>query len=272
MASHIALRFGSPKWLLATAIIAGTACVAAVGMPQTQTQPQSPARIEFDVASIKPIAPPYPRGGGPWTVNHGRFRAQTAQVRAVIGFAYDLMPVQVHGGPDWLDRELYAFDAESGSSDAGPVQLRAMLQTLLMDRFKLAVHRETQEQQVGVLVVGKSGLKMQEAKEERRNYINWTGPGQVEFTEINLLGLVNVLSGTLGIPVLDNTGLKGFYNFKLQFADPRFQRPQSVGQLPVDTRPDIFTAVQEQLGLELKTQKGPREILVIDHIERPSEN
>ena len=147
-----------------------------------------------------------------------------------------------------------------------------MVQTLLADRFKLVVHRESQETEVYTLVVGKKGSKMQEAKDGRKNYINWTGPGDVTFTECNVLGLINVLSGTLGSPVIDKTGLKGFYNFSLEFTDPRFLRPQSGGQLPADSNPDLLAAVQEQLGLKLEMQKNPVDILVIDHIEMPSPN
>ena len=83
--------------------------------PQAQPQDQPPPT--FDVASIKPVAPPYRSGGGPWTVNHGRFRAQTAAARWVIGWAYNLMPVQVHGGPDWIRQA--AVRVRRGGGEAG---------------------------------------------------------------------------------------------------------------------------------------------------------
>ena len=82
-----------------------------------------------------------------------------------------------------------------------------------------------------------------------------------------MLGLINVLSSLLGSPVLDDTGLKGSYNFSLEFTDPRDPRPREA-----NSRPDIFAAVQEQLGLNLEAKKGPVEVLIIDHFERPSEN
>jgi uncharacterized protein (TIGR03435 family) len=235
---------------------------------------QSPAnaRPEFGIASVKPVPLPPPSGGGPWTVDHGRFIAQTGYVRGVIGWAYDILASQVRGGPDWLDREPYDFEAKADNPNADENQIRAMIQTLLADRFKLAVHRQTQEAQVYTLVVGKNGSKMQEAKEGSKNYINWTGMGQVAFTECNMLGLINVLSGMLASPVLDKTGLEGLYNFKLEFTDPRFPPPKGGSQLSLESRPDIFTAVQEQLGLRLESTKGPVEFLVIDHVERPSGN
>jgi bla regulator protein blaR1 len=145
-----------------------------------------------------------------------------------------------------------------------------MLRTLLADRLKLVAHRETQELQAYTLVIGKNGSKMQEAKQGNKNYINWTGLGHVEFTECNMLGLINVLSGVLGSPVIDGTGLKGLYSFELEFADPRVL--QATGAPEGDARPTLFAAVQDQLGLKLESGKGPAEVLVIDHIERPSEN
>jgi len=236
---------------------------------------QSPAPQPFEVASVRLVAPPYPTGGGPWTVDHGRFGAQVAQVRAVIGWTYGVRgPTLVHGGPDWLDREPYDFEAKAGNPDANEDQIWAMVRTLLADRFKLAVHRETHEAQVYALVVGKSGSKMQET-EGQKNYINWMGPGQVVFSEADTSGLISILSSMLESPVLDKTGLKGFYNFKLEFTDPQLQKrlqSQNGGQLPLETRPDIFAALQEQLGLKLDGTKGPVEIVVIDHVERPSQN
>jgi uncharacterized protein (TIGR03435 family) len=221
---------------------------------------------QFEVASIKPVPPPFPPGGGPWIANHGRFRAEAAQVRGVIAMAYEVLPVQVKGGDYWIDREPYSFDARAENPDAGPDQIRAMVQTLLADRFKLAVRRETRQVDAYRLIVGKNGSKLKDANGGRSNYINWTGLGQVTFTEMtSLLPLSAILGSILDVPVLDETGLKGTYNYSLEFSDPR---------LPADlrSRPDLFTAVQEQLGLQLQQAKGPFAIIVIDHVERPSEN
>jgi len=138
-----------------------------------------------------------------------------------------------------------------------------MVQTLLAGRFKLAVRRETRQADVYNLVVGKNGSKLKDANGGRRNYLNWTGPGQVTFTEMtSLVALSAILGSILDAPVLDETGLKGTYNYSLEFSDPR---------LPADSRsrPDLFTAVQEQLGLQLQPVKRPIEIIVIDHVERP---
>jgi uncharacterized protein (TIGR03435 family) len=250
---------------------------AAIAVVATQINGQLPptamsAPPAFEVASIKPVAPPIPSGGGPWTVDHGRFIAQTGWVRAVIGWAYNVLPpVKVRGGPTWIDSDPYYFEAKAEDPNAGPEQISVMVQTLLVERFKLVVHRETQEERVYTLVVGKNGSKMQEAKDGRPAHIDFPGPGQVVCTEYSLVGLSYFLSNILQSPVLDNTRLKGFYNFSLEYADPRWGSVDHLAR-QLASRPDIFSAVQEQLGLKLEAKKGPVEILVVDHIERPSEN
>src|SRR5579863_1176002 len=87
--------------------------IGSVSSPQSPAQ--APAPLQFDVASVKPLGRPPGSGGGPWTVNHGRFKADAAWVRGVIGWAYGVMAVQVRGGPDWIDRERYDFLAKAGT-------------------------------------------------------------------------------------------------------------------------------------------------------------
>ena len=166
-------------------VVAATA--VAVGLLSAQAPEQ---KLSFEVASIKPLAPPYPSSAGPWTVDHGRFIAQVGWVRGVIGYAYNVLPaVKVHGGPAWIDTDRYSFQAKAEDPNAGPDQIRAMMQTMLVDRFKLVVHRETQQEQVYTLVVGKSGSKMQEAQDGRRAHVDSPGPGQIVCTECPLMAL-----------------------------------------------------------------------------------
>jgi len=131
------------------------------------------------------------------------------------------------------------------------------MQTLLADRFQLKVHCETKEMPVYALVVaGKGGSKLKQSAAGRTTQIV-TAKGCIE-------QLVTQLSGTLGQPVLDKTGLTGEYDYELEWA------PENAAA-EVDT-PGIFTALQEQLGLKLESQKAPVEVLAIDHAEKPSEN
>ena len=244
----------------------------AIATAQPPAPASAPPPLEFEVASVKLLGHPPGLGGGPWIVTHGRFQADAAWVRAVIAFAYSTMAAQVHGGPSWIDADRYDFVAKAESPDATTAQLRVMLQSLLADRFKLVVHRETKELSTYTLVVGKNGPKMQEAKDGEKTYGTWAGRGQIVCTRMNLRGLINILSGTLASPVLDKTGLTGFYDFKLAWTDPRFQKPGNDSQLPADARPDIFGAVQEQLGLKLEAKKGPVQVLIVDRAEKPSQN
>lgn len=201
-------------------------------------------------------------------MTHGRFRAENGWVRGMIAWANNVLPVQVKGGPDWIDGQLYFIDARAADPEASPEQIRQMLDTLLKDRFGLTVHREKQQGQLYTLTVGKNGHRLQDAGGGQRNYINFTGPGKVTFTENStLLGLVNILANTLGAPVVDQTGLTGSWNFSLEYTDPRDPRPRQA-----DSPPDLVTAVQEQLGLRLQSAEGPVEVVVVDRIDKPSAN
>jgi bla regulator protein blaR1 len=153
---------------------------------------------------------------------------------------------------------------------------------LFADRFQLIVHRETKEQQVYALVVGKSGSKIQptQGTGERQGMMRM-GRGQVDGQGISLDNLVHALSNQLGRPVVNRTGLNGNFDIKLQWTpDPGQstspfggQPPPGVEPPPSDPNgPSLFTAIQEQLGLRLESQKGPVEMIVIDRVERPTEN
>lgn len=236
-----------------------------------QSQPGT-APPAFEVASVKPTGRPPESGSTGWTVGHGSFTARAAWVRGLIAFAHGVHAAQVHGGPGWVDTEQYDVIAKAESRDANPDQIKAMLRTLLADRFKLVVHREAKEMPVYTLVVGKNGSKMQEAKEGEKTFANVVGPGHLVFTGMNMLGLVITLSNTLGNPIIDKTGLTGFYDFKLDWTNPLWQKPGKNSEQLNDSLPDLFGAVQDQLGLKLDAGKGPAEIVVIDRIERASEN
>jgi uncharacterized protein (TIGR03435 family) len=250
------------------------------GASQTRAQAPDPpqavagASPEFEVASVKPR--PFVPGGMKMTFRHGMLNVDIAALRQIIGAAYAIQRVRVQGGPSWLDTEQYVIAAKAGNADASWDQARTMLQTLLADRFKLAVHRETKELDVYSLVVGKGGSKLQEAKEDEKTDTTQgrTQSGvQMTFQKMPIGGLVNAVANILGSPVLDKTGLKGFYDFKLEWTPDGFRKPgtDTLAQ-PVDAAPDLIGALQEQLGLKLEKKKGPGEVLVVDHAERASEN
>ena len=177
---------------------------------------------------------------------------------------------------------------------AEPVR-QHMLQVLLVDRFKLAVHRETKELPIYSLVVAKGGSKLHEAKPgdtypngikgpdgrpvPRGSHFMRMGRGELTAQGIGMDDIAHLLTRQTGRTVVDNTGLKGNYDFTLHWTPdqiaPTPNGPGSGGpdsSTSSESGPSIFTAIQEQLGLKLESQKGPVEILVVDHVERPSEN
>jgi len=158
-------------------------------------------------------------------------------------------------------------------------QMEQRLQALLAERFHLSVHRETKEQPVYALVVGKTGSKLQPAKEGSPGKIQWRR-NQFTADGVQLQMLTPALASILGRPVIDKTGLTGNFDLTLEWApdpNPSFGNfgpaPGADAPPPGDPNgPSIFTAVQEQLGLRLESEKGPVEIVVIDRVEKPSEN
>lgn len=277
---------------------AGLLALAAVGL-WSQT-PKAP--LTFDVASIKPSAPGTPGvmiqmqpGGGA--------RMTNVSLRMLIAQAFDVRDFQISGGPGWMGSDRFDITAKTaGSADASSEppdprkltddqrktlqeQMRERLQGLLKDRFGLVSHRETRDAPVYALLVGKNGSKLKEAKEDEQFRGRMSlRPGGLSGTAVKLQFLSAVLSDRLGRPVLDKTGLTGNYDFDLTwtpttgegfgpFGPPGPPPPGFTPPPPPDPNgPSIFTAVQEQLGLRLESQKGPVEMVVIDMAEKPSEN
>jgi uncharacterized protein (TIGR03435 family) len=137
--------------------------------------------------------------------------------------------------------------------------MNAMLRTLLAERFKLAVHTETRDGAEYSLVAAKGGPRMKQADDSAPQASGW-GPTMLRGT-MSTARIADMLSTILGHPVLDHSGLSGLYNVDLKWA----RDDQMDG-------PSVFTAIQEQLGLKLETIRGPTQVLVIDHIEHPSQN
>ncbi len=203
----------------------------------------------------------------------------------------------VTGAPEWMNAERYDIEAKVAEADLAAWQnsttrnamLRAMLQTLLVERCKLAVHRETKEVSAYALVIGKNGPRLKAAESTdaqvilRKHPDGGTIPGGLGGAvlvanpvrgQFNLYGsstktLALLLTHFAGErPVIDKTGLTGSYDIELQMS----VRPDAAASDAPDMGPSVFTAVQEQLGLKLEPTRGTVETLVIDHFERPTEN
>jgi uncharacterized protein (TIGR03435 family) len=262
---------------------------------------QQEARPTFQVASIKLMTEPSSRiitrplpGGG--------LKTEKAPVKLLIIQAYRVQGFQVIGGPSWIDSDGYNIEAkpESPTDEKGTW---LMLQALLADRFALKVHRETRELPVYELTAAKNGIKVSPPKEGScvtEDVVVARAPtpgaslvGQCGFPLIGFSGtliagkitmadLAKGLASIMGRPVLDHTGFTGEFDVHLQFAPdpataglvvPPIMGGSGLAPVSSDSdRPSIFAALQEQLGLRLASTKGPVEVLVIDHVQRPSEN
>jgi uncharacterized protein (TIGR03435 family) len=177
-------------------------------------------------------------------------------------------------GPAWIESEKYDIAAKA-SETATQQELRAMLQALLAEKFKLTIRHKTAERPLYALVVGKGGPKLHEVQQEPARGFGVTQDGNILSYHMvtNMARLAEVLPGFLDEPLLDKTGLTGVYEFTLRVEmDPQFRIPE-VGQPfhGFGMTPSIFGAV-EALGLKLVSEKGPVDVLVVDHAERPSGN
>ena len=291
---------------------AAVAVVVFVSAPRPQAQgfsfgapagnvdaPNPDVPLSFEAASVKPSDPKAGPGMGIRRQPGGRFNTVNTPVRALITFAYQLQGYQLVGGPDWIGDTRYDIVAKM-EGDPPPVRpgtgadhLMLATRTLLADRFKLKVHRETRELDIYALMMakpgGKPGPKLKTAADNcspeaiaaRRGapppapgnapVCGIQGlPGRIRFGGYPLSLFAQMISNQVGRAVLDRTGLTGNWDFEMTYAAPPPNGPLPPGvELPPSDpdAPDLFTAVREQLGLKLEATKGPIEVLVIDSIE-----
>jgi uncharacterized protein (TIGR03435 family) len=270
---------------------------SSVVAPTTHDAPaQLPA---FEVASIKPTNPAMSGGGVHFTPDG--FSAQGATLQTLLGEAFGKEDEQIIGAPSWTSTDRFDIQAKVNASDVPKLkdimksdQRWQLVVQLLADRSNLKLHHETKELPVYALVIAKGGPKLKEAKpgETYPNGQAWPNGGaglmmmrrgKITGQGVAIAGLVTNLSELgLGRTIVDKTGLAGKYDFTLQWTPDTAPPPTAggaEGSQPVngaasqtDPGPSLFTALEEQLGLKLEPQKGPVDVIVIDHIERPSEN
>ena len=281
--------------------------------PAAQPVAQSAARPRFDVVSIKPCKPSatnaVPVAGG--DSSPGRLSIgcgvladtdhvgliQRAYNRYAGGQLTSTKVIPIEGGPDWIHSERFEIDAKAEGQPGVLMMEGPMMQTVLEDRFKLKIHRETRQGPVYELALGKGSPKLKplqdgscipavaggplpllpEGMHRCRNMVSPRGKVDIEG------GTLAMFAGLLGMvldrPVINKTGLASLVEIHLVFSpeDAGMPRPVTAeAGIPAAAKasdaPDIFRAIQEQLGLRLVPAKGPMDVLVIDHIERPSQN
>jgi uncharacterized protein (TIGR03435 family) len=215
---------------------------------------------KFDIASIKVnigasgTGYPEPAPGG------RRFIATGQYLVALLMFAYDVSPLQITGIPRNFPPARYDIEATC-DQPMTKEQLPHLLQSLLEERFHLSIHREVKEQPVYALTVAKGGSRLHKTKHESEPPGLRQAGHSFTFTNAPMANLIGVLSQVAGRKVLDKTGLSGQYDFTLSYAPDR--DGDGSDRLPAS----VFTAVREQLGLDLESQRSQLEFIVIDHIE-----
>lgn len=214
---------------------------------------------EFEAATIKPGDPEI--HGTMISTPPGRLVMKNITLREAVRTAYHLNQPELFGGPKWVDSEHYDIEGRADSRVPRD-QIMQMLQSLLADRFKVRVHRETRTLPVYALTIAKNGPKMAPASAPFGS--TSSGPRSVTAKGVTIDILVQLLTDLLMQPVLDRTRLTGVFDIKLDFAP--IEGPAD------DPAPSIFAAIQEQLGLKLEATKGPVEVLVIDSAEKPDAN
>jgi uncharacterized protein (TIGR03435 family) len=256
------------KALLATGVIA-LALVMCVCAQDT--------RPKFEVSSIKLNNSGSQNSSGDFGPH---LRATDWTLKSLVLLAYSIPEAQLRSGPDWIGT--LRFDLEAKTADGvhlhGPEDNLSLIRSLLEDRFQLKVHRETREGAVFNLVVGKNGSKLKETADNNapRSGGGRGGPDVAEMTGIgnSVQDLIGRLTSQVGRPIIDKTSLTGKFDFKITF-NPRTFNPRplvSADSSKPSAAPDIFTALQEQLGLKLESARGQVEVLVIDSVSKPTEN
>jgi uncharacterized protein (TIGR03435 family) len=265
---------------------------------------QPVARPEFEVASVKPgmSALKALPGGRIRLTAGGTLNVANLTLKELIAHAWAVREFQVSGGPAWADSARYDIGAKPDHS-AKWDEVMLMLQTLLVDRFQLATHRETKELPIYALVIarkdGKLGPGLTESKEGGCTKADPSKPfplpepgrpdarvcdtmrmsprGFVRAVSVPLDSLAHTLADLLGRTVIDDTGLAGRFDISLEWTPDNIQAMQLPPEVPKPPPSDappvsIFAAIQERLGIKLESRKGPVEVIVIDRAERPSEN
>lgn len=264
-------------------ILARTSPDAAWPIPEAPKPMAADANPNFEVATIKPSDPT--RRGKGFGFRGTHFRTINTNMNDLIAFAYGLHTKQIIGAPDWFGTELFDIDGVPDTPGQPSLhQMELMVQKLLADRCELKFHHEQKELSVYAVRLASSGPKMTKttAGPNDPQGFGFRGLGDLVVRNMNMSEFASWMqSGVMDKPVVDQTGLKDKYDFTLKWTpdDSQFAQfrtavtpaPKPAGDNP-DAPPSLYTAVQEQLGLKIEATKAPDDVIVIDHVEKPSAN
>jgi uncharacterized protein (TIGR03435 family) len=262
---------------------------------RAQTNPQK--KPSFEVVSIKPSsgAPAAGAGIGGSSVRGNRIIMPNGTLRGMLQLAYQhpdgppLLTDQIVGGPNWIDSDRYEIQGLAAGNEGTripPEQLALMFQSMLEERFRLKAHIEARELPVYYLLIGKDGSKLKPSADQTPTL----PPGQrpngsvrgsiggvisatsrtMRATAVPMSLLVNALIQQTGRLTIDKTNLQGLFDFNLQFSTAGLAG--TAPPIAEDPQPSLFIAIQEQLGLRLESTKASVDVLVIESVQRPTEN
>lgn len=259
--------------------------------PETEwTIPPPPPKIppmdanadpSFEVATIKPSKPDDQRKAFIVTPDR-HFQIINQPLSSIISFAYGVQVKQVVGLPPWADTDKYDIDGKpDGEGAPSDKQWRSMLQKLIVERFQFKTHRDKKEMSVYVLSVAKSGPKLTKSDGDPNGL-----PGLFFRGKLGDLGVRNANMGdfcgllqnaVLDRPVIDQSGLTGRFDFQLKWTPDDSQFAGMGAKIPpptdaADAPPNLYTAIQEQIGLKLDATRAPADVIIVDHVEKPSAN
>jgi uncharacterized protein (TIGR03435 family) len=236
----------------------------------------------LEVATIKPSDPSHRGKGFGFRGTH--FMTINTNLNDLIAFAYGLHSKQIVGAPDWFGTDLYDIDGVPDAAGRPNLkQMGIMVQKLLADRCQLKFHHETRELSVYAITVASGGPKMEVTKSAANDQqgFGFRGLGDLIVRNMDMKDFATWMqSGVMDKPVVDQTALKDRYDFTLKWTPDDSQFQQFRGVVPMtppktddpNAPPSLYTAIQEQLGLKIEATKAPDDVIVIDHVEKPSAN
>jgi len=233
------------------------------------------AVAQFDVATIKPHNPDL--NGFGIVIRGSRMTAINVSVSSLMAYAYALHPSQIVDGPGWIERARFDVEAKAAEGDATP--MKVLVERLLADRFRLTFHRTQKELAVLELVPGKAGLKLADKPGDPsgRGTYGVHALGSMGVHDASMADFASWLQRfVVDRPVIDHTGAAGRYTFELNWKADEFQFAPIARSLPVEPAnndlPDLYTTLEQQLGVRLKSTKAAVEVFAIDRLEKPTEN
>jgi uncharacterized protein (TIGR03435 family) len=271
---------------LATTIVPLLLALPIIAQPPAATTPQ-PVLPTYDAVSIHPHNASDHNAG--LSFHPDSFTANNITLKELLGYAYQVREDLIFGLPGWADSSHFDISARVSDPDHSVLdkltrdQMKAMIRPVLFDRFQLKVHTDIRTLPVYDLVLAKGGPKLQKSPPPpddpdhptspgKHRKTSWRfGNGDLTVTAITMSDFAVTLADILQRTVIDKTGLTDDYEFNLKWT-PEEDADKAADNGAADRPPDIFTALQEQLGLKLEPAKGPITALVVDHAEQPSPN